>query len=103
VDDTSSSPIFDKKHTGIFSDILAGSESSDPKEIVASSTKCILPPISAVTNKREIFLSEDNGEPTPVSENLGFAQGLATRGDSCLFAGPSTGERRDRFVRGDVH
>ena len=90
VDDTSSSPIFDKKHTGIFSDILAGSESSDPKEIVASSNHVYFSAISAVTNKREIFLSEDNGEPTPVSENLGFAQGLATRGDSCLFAGPST-------------
>jgi ELWxxDGT repeat protein len=90
VDDTSSSPVFDKKHTGIFSDILDGSESSDPKDIVASLNQVYFTAISAVTNTREIFLSEDNGVPTPVSENLGFAQGLATNGDSCVFAGPST-------------
>jgi ELWxxDGT repeat protein len=89
-DDTSSSPVFDKRHTGIFSDILEGSESSDPREIVASLNQVYFTAISAVTNKREIFLSEDNGVPTPVSENLGFAQGLATNGDSCVFAGPST-------------
>jgi ELWxxDGT repeat protein len=92
VDDTSSSPIFDKKHTGIFSDILSGSGSSDPKDIVASFNQVYFTAISAVTNKREIFLSKDNGVPTPVSENLGFAQGLATIGDSCVFAGPSTVE-----------
>jgi hypothetical protein len=90
VDDTSSSPVFDKRHTGIFSDISAGSESSDPEEIVASLNHVYFTAISAVTNQREIFLSKDNGEPTPVSENLGSAQGLAVRGDSCFFAGPST-------------
>lgn len=89
-DDTSSNPIFDRKHTGIFTDIQEGEESSDPEEIVASFNHIYFTAISAVTNQREIFLSKDNAEPTPVSENLGFAQGLAVRGDSCFFAGSST-------------
>ncbi|HET6408083.1 MAG TPA: hypothetical protein VFG14_09395 [Chthoniobacteraceae bacterium] len=83
-------PVFDKKDVRLLADVLIGEASSNPMEIVSFTNQVYFTAISTATGVREIFLSEDNGVPTPVSENLGFAQGLATDGDSCVFAGPST-------------
>jgi hypothetical protein len=88
-DTTSSNALFDKKQVKLLADLIAGAGSSDPAEIVSSMEWIFFTGTSPVSGQREIFASANNSVPTPLTEGLGAAQGLAAINGDCAFAGPS--------------